>query len=59
MIFSGQNLKKSIIALQALRLKLDSVNKTCMSSKLSMLLFKTIFSDSAIFIEKKTVENRL
>ena len=56
---SGQNLKKTIITLQVLRLKLNSLNQTCTSSKSIMQLTKTTFSDSALFIEKETVENWL
>ena len=59
LIFSGQILKKTIVTLQALRLKLNSLNQTCTSSKSIMQLAKTSFSDSVIFIEKKRVENRL
>ena len=42
-----------------MRFKLNSLNQTFVSSKSIMQLTKTIFSDSAIFIEKKRVENRL
>ncbi len=52
-------LKKAIITLQALRFKLNCLNQTCISLKSIMQLTKTIFPDSAIFIEKKRVENRL
>ena len=44
LIFSGQNLKKTTITLQALRLKLNGLNEICTSSKLIMQP-----------IEKKTV----
>ena len=54
-----ENVKKAFITLQALRFKLNSLNQTCISSKSIMQLTRTIFSDSAIFIEKKRVENRL
>jgi hypothetical protein len=37
----------------------ESLNQTCISSKSIMQLTKTIFPDSASFIEKKRVENRL
>jgi hypothetical protein len=57
--FSGEISKKSIITLQALRFKLNCLNQTCISSKSIMQLTKTIFHDSAIFIEEKWVENRL
>ncbi len=56
--FSGQILKKTIITLQALRFKLNCLNQTCISLKSIMQLTKTIFPDSAIFIEKKRVENQ-
>ena len=59
LIFSLQNLKKTIITLQALKIKLTSLTETCISSKSIMQLTETIFPDSAVFIEKKTVENRL
>ncbi len=54
-----QTLKKTIITLQALRFKLNGLNQTCISLKSIMQLTKTIFPDSAIFIEKKRVEIRL
>ena len=50
------NVEKDHQTLQALRLKLKSLNQACISSKSIMQLTKTIFSDSDIFIEKKTVE---
>ncbi len=59
LIFSGQFLKKTIITLQALRLKLDSLNQTDKSLKLIMQLTMTIYPVPATFIEKKTVENQL
>ena len=59
LIFSGQIWKKSVINLQALRLKLKRLDQTFISSKSKIQLTKTIFSDSDIFIEKKTLENRL
>jgi hypothetical protein len=55
----GQILKKTVITLRALRFKLKYLNQTCISLKSSMQLVRTIFSDSAIFNEKKRVENRL
>jgi hypothetical protein len=55
----GQILKKTVITLQALRFKLKCLNQTGISLKLSMQFARTIFSDSATFIEKKRVENRL
>jgi hypothetical protein len=42
-----------------LRFKLQCLNQTCISLKSIMQLARTIFSDSATFIEKKRVENRL
>ncbi len=45
--------KKTIITLQALRLKLNSLNQHCISLKLIMQLTKTIHPDSATFIEEK------
>ena len=50
---------KAFIPLQELRFKLISLTQTCISSKSIMPLTKKIFPDSAIFIEKKRVENRL
>ena len=58
-ITKGKHWKKTIITLQALRFKLNCLNQTCISLKSIMQLTKTIFPDSAIFIEKKRVENRL
>ena len=52
--FWPENIKKAAITLQTLRLKLNRLNETCISSKSIMQLTKTIFSDSAIF----AVENR-
>jgi hypothetical protein len=37
------------------RLKLKTLDQTCTSSKSTKQLSETIFLDSAIFIEKKTV----
>ncbi len=54
-----ENLKNTVITLQALRFKLNCLNQTCISLKSIMQLTKTIFPDSAIFIDKKRVENRL
>jgi hypothetical protein len=51
-----ENFKKTIITLLALRFKLNSLNQTCVSLKSRMQLAKTIFPDSATFIEKKRVE---
>ena len=59
LIFSGQNLKNNIITLEAFRLKLYSLNEPCISSKSTIQLSRTIFSNSAIFMEKKRVENQL
>ena len=59
LICAGPILKKTIITLQALRLKLNCLNQTSISSKSIMKLTKTIFWDSVTFIEKKRVENRL
>ena len=58
LIFSSQIFKKTI-TLQGLRLKLMRLNYTCTSLKSIIKLTKTSFSDSSIFIEKKTIENRL
>ncbi len=55
----GQILKKTVISLQALRFKLKCLDQSCISSKSSMQLAWTIFSDSATFNEKKRLENRL
>ncbi len=54
--FSGQNLKKTIITLQALRFKLTYLNQTCLSSKSIMQLTKTFLPDSASFIEKRNLK---
>ena len=54
-----ENIKKALITLQALRFKPNSLNQTCISLKSIMQLTKTIFSNSAIFIEKKRVANWL
>ena len=59
LIFSGQIDKKTITILQALRFKLNRLHQICISSKSMMQLTKTIFPDSAIFLEKKSVENRV
>ena len=56
LIFPGQILKKTILTLQELRLKLNS--QTYISSKSIMQLTEMSFSDSAIFLEKRTAENR-
>ncbi len=53
-----ENLKKTVITLQALRFKLKCLNQTCISLNWIMQLARPIFSDSAIFMEKKRVENR-
>ncbi len=50
---------KETITLQALRFKLNCFNQIFISLKSIMHLSETIFPDSAIFIEKKRVENRL
>ncbi len=44
---------------KALLFKLKCLNQTCISLNSIMQLAGTIFSDSAIFMEKKRVENRL
>ena len=49
------NIKKASISLAGINI----LNETCISSKSMMQHSKTHFSDSAIFIEKKTVEIRL
>ena len=54
-----ENIRKAIITLQELIFKLNMLNQTCISSKSIMQFTSTIFSDSAIFIEKLRVENRL
>ena len=59
LIFSGQIFKTTIITLQEMRLKLKCLNETCTSSKSIMQFTRPTFSDSLIFIEKKTVENRM
>ena len=45
--------------IEIMRFRLNSLNQACISSKLIMQLTKTNFSDSVIFIEKKSVENWL
>ncbi len=45
--------------IQALRFKLNYLNQTCLSLKSIMHLTKTIFHDSASFIEKKRVKKWL
>ena len=57
--FWPENIKKTIITLDVLRLKLNSLNETFTSSKSIVQLVKTKFSDAVISIEKKTVENQL
>ena len=59
LIFLGQNLKKIVITLQILRFKRNWLRHSWISSKSIMQLTKTFFSQSAIFIEKMWVENRL
>ena len=63
MVFSNfwpENIKKAFITLRALRLKLYSLNQTYIYSKsIIVQLTKTMFSDSAILIEKKNVESQL
>ncbi len=58
LIFSGQILKKAIKILQALRLKLNSLNQTCISLESTRItqLDKTIL---LILLQKKRVENWL
>ena len=53
---SGQIFKKVIITLQTLRIRQKRLNQTCTSSKSIMQVTRTIFPDSANFIEKKRVE---
>ena len=50
-----ENIKKTSIGLQALKLNLNSLNETCISSKSIMQINKNKknFADTAIFIEKK------
>jgi hypothetical protein len=43
--------KKSIMTLQILKIKLKSLNQTCISSRLIMQIPKTILLDPPIFIE--------
>jgi hypothetical protein len=50
-----KDLKKTIMTLQILRLKLMSLNQSCISSKSIIHLPKTSFLDPATFIEKKRV----
>jgi hypothetical protein len=57
--YLGQKLKKNIITLQTSRFQLKTIDQICIASKSIMPLPYTIFLDSAIFIEKKTVANRL
>ena len=52
-----ENIKKAFITLQDFRFKLNSPNQTCILSKSTIQLIETIFPDSAIVIEKKTVKN--
>ena len=51
-----ENIEKAFITLQALRLKLNCLDQTCISPKSIMQLTKAISFDSVIFIKKKTVE---
>ena len=59
LIFLGQNLKKIVITLQILRFKQTCLSQSWISLKSIMQLTNTFFPNSAIFIEKKWVENRL
>ncbi len=52
-------MKKTVITLQALRFKLMYLNQTCISLKSIMQLARTVFFDSATFIVKKRIKNRL
>ena len=54
-----ENIKGAFIRLQASRFKLNDLNQTCISLKSILQLTKTIFFDSAIFVEKMRVENWL
>jgi hypothetical protein len=59
--YLGQNLNKTITSLLAVRIKLKSLNQTCISSKLIMHHPKTILLDSSIRIVsllRKKVANR-
>ena len=51
--------RKTAITLLILRFKQNYLSQSWISSKSIMQLTKTIFQNSAIFIEKKWVENRL
>jgi hypothetical protein len=42
--------------LQILRLKPEALKQTCTSSKLTIQLPKTIFLDSAVFLEKNILD---
>ena len=63
LIFLGQNFKKIVVTcslkLQILRFKQNCLRQSWISSKSIMQLTTTFFPNSAIFIEKKWVENRL
>ena len=50
------NSKKAFITLQAFTFRPKRLNETCTSLKSIMQLTRTIFPDSAIFIEKKLLE---
>jgi hypothetical protein len=51
-----KKIKITMITLQALRFKLNTLNKTCISLKSIMQLTKPIFLDSATFMEEKRVK---
>ena len=51
------NFEEDHITLQASRFELNS--RTCLSSKSIMQLTETSFSNSVIFIEKQSIENRI
>ena len=57
--FLRPNLKKIVITLQILRFKQNCLSQSWISSKSIMQLTETLPPNSAIFIEKKWVENRL
>ena len=57
--FWPKKIRKTVITLQILKFKQNGLSQSWISSKSIMQLTKTIFQNSAIFIEKKCIENRL
>ena len=57
--FWPKKIRKTVVTLQIFRFKQNCLSQSWISSKSIMQLTKTIFQNSAIFIEKKWVENRL